>query len=72
MNVRRQGDVVRRVTWFLVPTPSAIKSIQDLAGKRVAYVDRFSSAGFVFPAKQLADAGVRVEAELRRIGESIA
>jgi phosphonate transport system substrate-binding protein len=42
---------------FVVPRDSAIQSIADLRGKRVAFVDQFSTAGYLYPRKLLLDAG---------------
>ena len=43
---------------FLVRAADGPKDIKALAGKRVAFVDRYSTSGFLFPAALLADNGV--------------
>lgn len=42
---------------------SPYRHLSDLAARRLAFVDPFSTSGFIFPAKLLKDAGVKVEAE---------
>lgn len=44
---------------ILVQADGPIRTLNDLTGKRIAYSDPFSSSGFVFPAKLLADAGIK-------------
>jgi phosphate/phosphite/phosphonate ABC transporter binding protein len=46
---------------LLVRDDDPITGVAGLAGKRVAYVDRASTTGFLLPARHLADAGVAVE-----------
>jgi len=48
---------------ILVRAPSRVRKVEDLAGKRIAYVDPHSTSGFIFPAKLLADAKVSVVPE---------
>lgn len=43
---------------ILVQTDSDITEIAQLEGKRIAYVDSFSTSGFLFPASLLINAGV--------------
>lgn len=63
LQVLRDDDAATYVGEILVPTASPVKTVRDLGGKRFAYVDPFSTSGFVFPAKLLADAGVKVAPE---------
>jgi phosphonate transport system substrate-binding protein len=49
-----QGEVVTRAE-------GGPRTLAELAGKKIAYVDRYSTTGFLLAAKKLADAGVRVE-----------
>lgn len=37
---------------------TAIKSVKDLAGKKIGFVDLFSASGYVYPKLMLAEAGV--------------
>lgn len=39
------------------------KSIKDLAGKKVAFVDAASMSGYILPLKMLADAGVKLDGD---------
>ncbi|WP_366139517.1 phosphate/phosphite/phosphonate ABC transporter substrate-binding protein [uncultured Marinococcus sp.] len=44
---------------FVVDADSDMESIEDLKGKRVAYQNTTSSAGFVWPAAEMMDAGLK-------------
>lgn len=46
---------------LLVPAGAATRALAELAGQRVAYVDRSSVTGFLLPAAQLGEAKVHVE-----------
>ncbi len=46
---------------IVVAADSPIKDLQGLAGKRAAWVDRYSAAGFVVPRIELAKAGLDVK-----------
>lgn len=48
---------------ILVRSDGPIQALGDLAGRSIAYVDPFSTSGFVFPATLLADAHVHPVAE---------
>lgn len=63
LQVLRENGAATYTGEILVPSESPVKSVKDLQGKRFAYVDAFSTSGFVFPAKLLADASVRVTPE---------
>ena len=52
---RSLGDGYRGV--LFVPTDSDVRKVEDLAGKRMAWVDRDSSAGYLFVRLALRDAG---------------
>ncbi|MCA9607438.1 MAG: PhnD/SsuA/transferrin family substrate-binding protein [Myxococcales bacterium] len=52
---RSSGDGYRGV--LFVPTESPIRTIEDLSGKRMAWVDRDSSAGYLFVRHALRAAG---------------
>jgi phosphonate transport system substrate-binding protein len=39
------------------------RQLTDLAGRRLAFVDPFSTSGFIFPAKLLKDAALTIETE---------
>lgn len=43
---------------FVVMEDSGMESIEDLEGKRIAYQNTTSSAGFVWPAAEMMDAGL--------------
>ncbi len=43
---------------ILAHVDSGIKSVQDLAGKKMAFVDPSSTSGYMFPLKIMKDAGV--------------
>ncbi len=61
--VLREGGAGSYTGTIIVRTDSPIRSVADLSGRRIAYVDPYSTSGFVFPAKLLADAHVHVTAE---------
>lgn len=44
---------------LVVRTDGNIHAVADLSGRKVAFVDRYSTSGFVLPVKLLADAGVK-------------
>lgn len=57
--VTRKGGSTGYSGVLLSRADGSIAGLADLAGKRIAYTDPFSTSGFVFPAKLLADNGVR-------------
>lgn len=63
LQVLRENGVATYTGEILVPSQSPVKEVKELQGKRFAYVDAFSTSGFVFPAKLLADADVHVTPE---------
>jgi phosphate/phosphite/phosphonate ABC transporter binding protein len=66
------------VVWYsgylLVHRDSRIPDVAALAGRKVAFVDRHSASGWLFPAARIAEAGVDPEngIEPRFLGEHIA
>lgn len=54
----RNGAATYR-SQFLVRADSQIKKIEDLNGKKVAYVDPASTSGFILPAKYLKDRDIK-------------
>lgn len=46
---------------LVVRSNAAETSFTQLAGKRLAYADPFSTSGFIYPASMLAEAGIEVE-----------
>ncbi|MBI2901911.1 MAG: PhnD/SsuA/transferrin family substrate-binding protein [Planctomycetes bacterium] len=66
LQVLRAGESSSFCGEVLVRADGPIRSVRDLEGRSVAYVDPYSTSGFVFPAKLLADAGVRVKADFAR------
>lgn len=58
LQVLREGGAEGYTGVVLVRAEGPVRAVGDLAGKRIAYVDPFSTSGFVFPAKMLADASV--------------
>lgn len=61
--VIRRGGSTGYAGVILTRADGPIRSVEDLGGKRLAYSDPFSTSGFVFPAKLLADAGVKPASE---------
>lgn len=57
LQVMRKGESYRGV--ILARRDSGITSVSALAGKKIAYVDRYSTSGYLFPRRLLA--GVAVE-----------
>jgi len=45
---------------------TGIETLQDLRGKRIAFVDRDSASGFIYPTQLLKRAGIRVEEDLAK------
>lgn len=56
----RRGDLDYHGA-IVVSASSTISKLADLAGKRAAWVDRYSAAGFVVPRIELAKAGLDVK-----------
>lgn len=46
---------------------SGIESLEDLKGKKVAFVDKASTSGYLVPLKGLMDAGIDIEADLEQV-----
>lgn len=63
MQVLRGDGATGYAGVIAVRADSGAADLAGLAGKRIAYVGPYSTSGFVFPAKILADAGVEVVAE---------
>ena len=61
LRVVRKGGATEHHGEILVKSDSEAKSLADLRGKKVAFVDRYSSTGYVLPSKLLLDRGVNVE-----------
>ena len=49
---------------LLVRTDSGIEKVEDLKGKKVAFVDPSSTSGYIFPAVILMDHGIDVEQDV--------
>lgn len=58
LKVVRTGGAVSHHGEIVALKSRGAKSLSDLEGKRIAYVDRYSSTGYILPAKLLADAKV--------------
>jgi phosphonate transport system substrate-binding protein len=78
IEARRTGDVrailttvrKRKPTYtgvVLVKKGSPITELRDLAGKRVAFVDRRSTAGYYYPRQLLEQAGIDVQTGLTAV-----
>jgi phosphonate transport system substrate-binding protein len=61
LRVVRKGGATTHHGEILVRADSDARSLTDLRGKTMAFVDRYSSTGFVLPSKLLLDSGVKVE-----------
>jgi phosphonate transport system substrate-binding protein len=61
LQVVRRGGARTHQGEILVRADSKHRSLADLDGARIAYVDRYSTTGFLLAAKKLADEKVRVE-----------
>ncbi len=64
LRVLRAGGAPDYTGEIVVRAGAPIRTLADLAGKKIAYTDRFSTSGFVFAAKLLADANVRPAVEM--------
>ncbi|MBK7586391.1 MAG: PhnD/SsuA/transferrin family substrate-binding protein [Myxococcales bacterium] len=60
LRVRRKGGAETHHGELVVKKGSGIAKLTDLDGKKMAYVDRYSTTGYVLAAKLLADAKVNV------------
>lgn len=49
---------------IIVRSDSAIKSLADIAGKKIAFVDPASTSGFLLPKKMLLDRGIKPSQEI--------
>ncbi len=63
--IRHRTSTYRGV--LLVKSDSDISSVAELRGKRVAFVDRTSTAGFLFARLLFKDAGIDVERDLEPV-----
>jgi len=54
----RNGEATYRGE-FLARADGKIKKVEDIAGKKLAYVDPASTSGYVLPAKYLKDRGIK-------------
>ncbi|MCC6528296.1 MAG: PhnD/SsuA/transferrin family substrate-binding protein [Polyangiaceae bacterium] len=59
----REGAAAAYAGEILVRSDSPVTSLAELGGRTLAYVDPFSTSGFVFPARLVAAAGARVVPE---------
>ncbi len=71
LQILRESGATTYAGEILVPANSTWRALADLQGKRFAYVDPYSTSGFVFPAKLLADAGIRVAPEFAGSHEEV-
>lgn len=55
-----RGDASRYSGVLVVKEGAAIRTLADLKGRKVAFVDRTSTAGYLLPLRALAQAGVEV------------
>jgi phosphonate transport system substrate-binding protein len=61
LQVVRHGGARTYQGEILVRADSKQRTLSDLDGAKIAYVDRYSTTGFLLAAKKLADAKLRVE-----------
>jgi phosphonate transport system substrate-binding protein len=61
LRVERSGHSQKHRGEIVVSKSSGIETLAGLAHKRIAYVDRYSTTGFVLAANELKSAGVEVE-----------
>ena len=54
-----------RQTYLVVRKDSGIESIEDLKGKKVAFVDPSSASGYVYPGAMLKDAGIDLNKDIK-------
>lgn len=60
LRVVRVGGARAHHGEIVAKSSGPVKSLSDLQGKKVAFVDRYSSTGYLLPSKLLADAKVSV------------
>lgn len=63
LRVVRKGGATSHHGELVARRDGDLKKVGDLAGKRLAYVDRYSTTGYLLAAKLLADAGVEVQSK---------
>lgn len=61
VQVLRAGERATQAGEFVVRDDSPLRELQDLRGRRVGYVDRYSVTGFLLPAAHVREASVSVE-----------
>lgn len=60
LRVIRVGGAKTHHGEIVAKSSGPVKSLADLSGKKIAFVDRYSSTGYLLPSKLLADAKVSV------------
>jgi phosphonate transport system substrate-binding protein len=61
LRVVRKGGATSHHGELVARRDGDVKKVSDLAGKKVAYVDRYSTTGYLLAAKLLADAGIEAK-----------
>lgn len=61
--VGKNGETTYK-SQFLVRSDSDIKTIADIKGKKVAFVDPSSTSGYIFPAAMLKESGIDLDKDI--------
>lgn len=65
--VTAEGQEPGYYSQAIVPADSDIKTIADMKGKKVCFVDPSSTSGYLFPSYNLGKAGINVEADIEKV-----
>ena len=64
--LRKDGSATYKAQ-YVVRTDSEIDSLEDLAGKKIAFVDPASTSGYLYPAAQLIGLGYDIDKDFQTI-----
>lgn len=62
--VTKEGQEPGYYSVAIAPKDSAVKTIEDFAGKKVCFVDPSSTSGYLFPSYNLLEAGIDPKTEI--------
>lgn len=65
-SLRKDGSATYKAQ-YVVRTDSEIDSLEDLAGKKIAFVDPASTSGYLYPAAQLIGLGYDIDKDFQTI-----
>lgn len=65
--VTSEGQEPGYFSQAIVPVDSEIKTIADMKGKKVCFVDPSSTSGYLFPSYNLGQAGINVDSDIEKV-----